>query len=337
MIDFTGHVNIFFVPWQTIGLQGSRQTHGFVGLRSTSQKLFLMNAFNLYLMKKKRLAAKVGCPLTGLSFSERVDKHGRSLSQTQEKDNLSRFYRAEEDVALPDYARGAVLLESSDEEDESENDDSDDGKYVAVGNRPDEKTEINLDEDSIAELDAQAAAYQKTLAEQTDTVADRTRRLAFVNLDWDHVRGAHILKICSSVVSTKAATGRVLNVRVYPSQFGKEQLAREEKEGPPKEIFQKQGDDNDVNERNIFEVGGEDDYNNEALRQYQLQRMRYLSCFITHSKHSYMLQRYYYAIVECDTVSTVIYDELEGTELTKDCSSKSDQTMKNTCVEGALP
>lgn len=150
-------------------------------------------------------------------------------------------------------------------------------------------------------------------------MADRTRRLAFVNLDWDHVKAVHILKICSSVVSsaTKGATGRVLNVRVYPSQFGQEQLAREEKEGPPKEIFQKQGDDNDVNEGNIFEVGGEDDYNNEALRQYQLHRMRYLSCFITHSKHSYMLQRYYYAIVECDAVetATVIYDELEGTEL----------------------
>lgn len=50
----------------------------------------------------------------------------------------------------------------------------------------------------------------------------------------------------------------------------------------------------------MFQSGGEEEYNNEALRRYQLERMRY-----------------FYAVVECDSVQTAtyIYEELEGTEL----------------------
>ncbi|KAF9480997.1 hypothetical protein BDN70DRAFT_876869 [Pholiota conissans] len=96
--------------------------------------------------------------------------------------------------------------------------------------------------------------------------------------------------------------GRVLSVRVYPSDFGKARMAREETEGPPPEIFKKRDveDPDEVNERNVYEVGGEDEYDEDALRKYQLERLRY-----------------YYAIVTCDTVDAAshIYNELEGTEL----------------------
>ena len=67
--------------------------------------------------------------------------------------------------------------------------------------------------------------------------------------------------------------GKVLSVRVYPSDFGKERMAREEKEGPPSEIFKKK-DAEEVDEKNVYNVGGEDDYDEDALRQYQLERLR---------------------------------------------------------------
>jgi len=77
-------------------------------------------------------------------------------------------------------------------------------------------------------------------------------------------------------VASPVVRGTVLSVRVYPSEFGKERMAREEKEGPPQEIFKKtnQGDDGEVNERNIYDVGGEDEYDDVALRNYQLERLR---------------------------------------------------------------
>ena len=119
-----------------------------------------------------------------------------------------------------------------------------------------------------------------------------------VNLDWEHVRAIHLYKIFSSLVSPSAAAvasgsksngtakvatvpvvrGKVLSVRVYPSQFGKERMAREEKEGPPAELFKKKRDlkAEDINERTIYEVGEGEDVDEDALRKYQLERLRYV-------------------------------------------------------------
>ncbi|KAL1690187.1 hypothetical protein GGG16DRAFT_56176 [Schizophyllum commune] len=282
------------------------------------------------------------------SRSERVDKYGRSVSSKKDQDDLNRYYRlerGEDDEILvgskpgPDYARGAVLMESSDEEEDEEDkgaDDSDDEGEVVLGQdssrpiavpRDDEDAEIDLDEDTVAVLDAQVAAYEKTNPLQAVAEGSRTNRLAVVNLDWDHVRAIHLYKIFSSLVSPTAPTlssgkvkaqgktakgavggshpiarGKVLSVRVYPSSFGKERMAREEVEGPPAEIFGKKDevDEEEINERTVYEVGEEGKYDEDALRKYQLERLRY-----------------YYAIVECDTVDAAshIYAELEGTEL----------------------
>ncbi|KAF5355710.1 hypothetical protein D9756_003720 [Leucocoprinus leucothites] len=283
-----------------------------------------------------------------------VDKYGRTLSKTHEEDNLKKYYRlapASDDdekdgggtgevTKAIDYARGEVLMESSDEEEDQEGEDtevsdqSDTEEIVRIGGDHDE-LEIDLDEDTYAELDAQVAAYAKTrkdLDEKEEKeevgVVNRTRRLAVVNLDWDHVRASHLYKIFSSLVSSTAphvpvndtptfgkdggpkkgkggaapvARGTILSVRVYPSEFGKARMEREEREGPPVDIFRrKQKESKEINEKTIYEVGDENEYDEDALRRYQLERLRY-----------------YYAIVECDTTEAAshIYNQLEGTEL----------------------
>jgi len=258
-------------------------------------------------------------------LGDRVDKYGRPISDTHEQDNLKRFYRLEhedneiyagEPKAAPDYARGDVLLESSDEDEDDkavEDDESDPGDVVTIGrdhSRPiavtaDDAAEIDLNENIFADLDSQAAAYDKSHSKTPQEEGTRTRRLAVVNIDWDHVRATHLFRIFSSVVlptapalvsssssapvhsdrqrsikgvSSNVVRGKVLGVRVYPSEFGKERLQREEKEGPPIEVFKKRKDtkDEEVNEQNIYEVGEEDDYDEDALRKYQLERLRWV-------------------------------------------------------------
>ncbi|KAJ3538086.1 hypothetical protein NM688_g6570 [Phlebia brevispora] len=281
----------------------------------------------------------------------RVDKYGRPLSDTHEQDSLRRFYRfqdededakdAETSTKVPDYARGEVLMESSDEEDNEQasgDDESDSDGVVTLGaavSKPihvlddNEEPEVDLDEDNFVDLDAQAAEYSKAHEPDDDAPeAAHTRRLAVVNLDWDHVRATHLYKIFSSLVSPtasalpltsissvkagkKSATrgntsrvvrGKVLNVRVYPSAFGRERLAREEKEGPPSEVFTKADSKEEEDEEGLTlqQTADGEDYNEQALRKYQLERLRY-----------------YYAIVECDSAQTAshLYSELEGTEL----------------------
>ena len=255
----------------------------------------------------------------------KVDKYGRPVSETQEQDDLKRFYRLNDGLddegqepKKPDLARGEVLLESSDEDVEGneEKDDSDDSDNTNLRGGPSqaipatlhsEDSEIDLDENDFADLEEQAETYTKDHQEEEVEEGPRTARLAIVNLDWDHVRAHHLYKICASLVSptaplVRASTsslerrrtshhkksergdgagqvavvrGKVLSVRVYPSDFGKERMAKEEKEGPPPQIFKKRDlDSEEVNEKTIYDVGGEDEYDEDALRKYQLERLR---------------------------------------------------------------
>jgi hypothetical protein len=160
--------------------------------------------------------------------------------------------------------------------------------------------EVDLDESSFADLDAQAAAYNESHPEMQQAQIKPTHRLAVVNLDWDHVRASHLYKICSSVVSASTfpasdhiqgfegqnsskrrsnnqTRGNIVSVRVYPSKFGQERMAREEKEGPPPEIFKKKllNTGEEITPQSVYEVGDGNDYDEDALRKYQLERLRY--------------------------------------------------------------
>lgn len=83
----------------------------------------------------------------------------------------------------------------------------------------------------------------------------------------------------------KPKTGVIERVTIFPSEFGKERIDREEREGPPKEIFKSTENDNDdedsdeeVTEKTIIrdqvEEGMGEDFDQEALRKYQLERLK---------------------------------------------------------------
>ena len=240
----------------------------------------------------------------------RVDKYGRKLKVTHDSDNLRRFYHLddEEGQTRPDYARGEGLVESSSEEEvQSEEDESDDDGVIVLGrdvSKPisvlQEEAEIDLDESAFADLDAQAELNAKEHDAQEQKAATKpTARLAVVNLDWDHVKASHLYKIFSSLVSTAASNvpapvtapggregvkrnggavvvrGKVLNVRVYPSNFGKKRMAQEDKEGPPPELFrEKAAEDERLTAEALIETNNGEDYDEAALRKYQLERLR---------------------------------------------------------------
>ena len=146
-------------------------------------------------------------------------------------------------------------------------------------------------------------------------------RLAVVNLDWDNIRAADLLAVFSSFVPS---SGRIINVSIYPSEFGKERMVREEMEGPPKEIFGQSGslgaqdDESSTFEEGDLEAEAEGDevedekiersilkedqgleFNSAKLRRYQLERLRY-----------------YYAVLTCSSVAVAeaIYNAVDGTE-----------------------
>lgn len=143
---------------------------------------------------------------------------------------------------------------------------------------------------------------------------DPTPSFAVVNMDWDNVRAVDLM---ATFASFAPKGGAIQSVAVYPSEFGKEQMQKEELQGPPKELFRnKKKDTADLDSEDDFDLtnkedlekaarklyeedDGKEDYDHKALRKYQLQRLRY-----------------YYAVVVCDDVTTAknIYDNCDGTE-----------------------
>ncbi|ONH65988.1 Pre-rRNA-processing protein ESF1 [Cyberlindnera fabianii] len=159
------------------------------------------------------------------------------------------------------------------------------------GRKAKDESEVE-DEDSEIELE-----------ESKPEQGEPSRRFAVVNMDWDHVKSHDLFATFQSFVPT---SGLIESVSIYPSQFGKERMQREEVEGPPRDLFKKkqvsddEDSDRELDIKDIIEEGdGKEDYDSKSLRRYQLQRLRY-----------------YYAVVTCDSVETskAIYDNVDGTE-----------------------
>jgi len=263
--------------------------------------------------------------LLGKDFTEtpRVDKYGRKLKADDKKQVLQRLYRLEDeedgegrgtddegddDGKVPrelqqadkgyDPARGGGFSASESDENDSDSDESE------------------QDHDAEAELDI-AGDMQQFQDEQADVpTGEVTDRIAVVNLDWDHIRSVDLFAVFASFVPSG---GRIEKISIYPSEFGKERMQREELEGPPKEIFKKDdGDDADDSsseeeeeeeedddeddeaaEKDLLQEANDEDFNSDALRSYQLDRLRY-----------------YYAVVVCGDKRTAeaIYEATDGKE-----------------------
>jgi len=126
-----------------------------------------------------------------------------------------------------------------------------------------------------------------------------TRRIAVCNCDWDRV-GAHDLYMLFN--SFKPADGEVLNVKVFPSEFGKQRMEEEKVLGPKELVLDKvlaDGDDETANSSGEEEKEEGSEFHMEKLREYQMNRLKY-----------------YYAVVECNSMETAnkLYEELDGQE-----------------------
>ncbi|GAA5969375.1 hypothetical protein JCM11641_008095 [Rhodosporidiobolus odoratus] len=273
-----------------------------------------------------------------------------------------------------DLARGTVLLESSDEEgsdndealaSDAESTSSSAAGAVTLGGRKALRRVSRSPSIDLSETEPTAFPEEEEDEfgeEDEEEDAEATRRVALVNLDWDHLRASDLYRVLSSALSATAtgvqepskhhkvkydadgnelesykpsakltiAPGRVRSVRIYPSQFGRERLEREAIEGPPAAVLKAkgaessddeegdgktlklgrkknkgkkrrgEGSDEDITERDLVDEqlqDGEEDYDTEALRKYQL-------------------ERYYYAVATFDTPAAALHvvQQINGSE-----------------------
>ncbi|XP_073698879.1 ESF1 homolog [Garra rufa] len=193
--------------------------------------------------------------------------------------------------------------EEDDEDDESESDEDSDKNDLARGMGNIETSSDEDDDDDDDELEDSLRREEMNIEHDWGEMwkdaprADNTsRRLAVCNMNWDRLKAKDLLALFSSF---KPKEGVVLSVTIYPSEFGKERLNAEQTKGPlelNEPIDLPDNPDTDTEEQRIYR---------EKVRDYQFKRLRY-----------------YYAVVECDSVETAtkIYEECDGYEYESSCS-----------------
>ena len=246
------------------------------------------------------------------NFSSRakVDRYGRKLPKDAGRKELEKYYRiADEDEDEDDS--GDEVDEDEEVERELERVNAEDEESMSSSDDSSSDEDLEEEEEEIFGLLNEEEGPDGILKGEVSS------RIAVVNLDWDNIRAADLMAVFSSFVPS---SGRIHKISIYPSEFGKERMEREEMEGPPKEIFGRNGigplgqdisdsageddeeDDADEDEKikkSILKQDPGQEFNSAKLRRYQLERLRY-----------------YYAVLECSSISTAqaIYDAVDGTE-----------------------
>ena len=287
-----------------------------------------------YRLPNKKEARTAVDPRFGRLFTDQdfrkkasVDRYGRKIKPEAGKKELEKLYRLEQDDGKKNDAGKRKKAErevvgSSEEE----NDEQEEGSDEDLVERKDRArqggfSESESEEESTSdeeESDDEVELADGTAGgEQTEDIpmGEVTRRIAAVNMDWDNIRASDVMAVASSFLP---GNGRIDRVTVYPSEFGRERLEREELEGPPREIFassKKPQQDDEMSEEEESDEEDEDErirkqlvenqanegeeFDTTALRQYQLERLRY-----------------YYAVIECDSkpAAKALYDSMDGRE-----------------------
>ncbi|CAX45378.1 conserved hypothetical protein [Candida dubliniensis CD36] len=262
-----------------------------------------------------------------------IDRYGRKIKT--ESDDLSKFYEYEEDTKEDNDDNEKQSSEESSEDEQSDDDlqalteklqqeeqflDRARGEGLVSSSEDEESSLSSSDSDSDEENEGVAEDEEESDIEIEETKPEETEptcAFAVVNMDWDNIKAVDLM---ATFVSFVPKGGAIQSVTIYPSEFGKERMQKEEIEGPPRELFKSKkkmdedsdsediDSDVDVNDadnlaritRKLYEEDdGKEDYDSKALRRYQLQRLRY-----------------YYAVVKCDSVETArsIYQNCDGTE-----------------------
>ncbi|XP_047991302.1 ESF1 homolog [Leguminivora glycinivorella] len=260
-----------------------------------------------------------------------VDKRGRPVNETS-TENLRKYYELEESDGSSDSEDEEVEDKSGAE---SQKDEASPGRFVK---RPQSDEEQNDDagpefkndkltrgklnaktKDRLLDLDIDYARGEGVLLTdsssdeesseeegesevehewgeldaEAETTEESTRRIAICNMDWDNIKAADIMVLLSSFLPPG---GIIYKITIYPSEYGLKRMQEEEVRGPIELTEQREVDSG------LSDDGGNEEgstYHMEKLRRYQLNRLKY-----------------YYAVVECDSVATAdkLYSECDGME-----------------------
>jgi len=174
------------------------------------------------------------------------------------------------------------------------------GAAIAPENSENEEVEgEDVEEEELDESEEEEEQIDEETVKEDIPQGDATRRFAVMGCDWDHVSAGDLLVMFRTYLQKAKKvrqSGSVDKISVFPSDYGLQQLEREAKEGPLLDASRRGLDEDEAAQQ-------------EALRKYQMNRTKY-----------------YWALVECNSVSTAswLYDQMDGLEADGVCPASLD-------------
>ncbi|XP_058180657.1 pre-rRNA-processing protein esf1 [Rhododendron vialii] len=224
---------------------------------------------------------------------------GRDVEIDEGSEESDSESEREEELKKPGKKTSNLELKNKLEEEESEEDkeeEEEDGDEVVEAN--DNSSTDTTDSEEENEIDSEEEG-DLIPEENVPDIDKETHRLAVVNLDWSHVTAVDLFVLLSSFLPKG---GQILSVAVYPSEFGLKRMEEEAVRGPvvlfdDNKEQNESGDDHDDDDDD--DSDGDDEIDVKKLREYELSRLRY-----------------YYAVVECDSIATAdyLYKSCDGIE-----------------------
>lgn len=226
-----------------------------------------------------------------------VDKRGKPKKKKNDAaaNPLQRYYTLEHEKGRDSQEKLLKNDEESENEDEKvklKDESEDSSSSEEVESDDSSSTSLSGSTDS----DEEDGVYEEEEQEQGELkiqeIDKETHRLAVVNMDWSEVRAVDLYVLLSSFLPKG---GHIVSVAVYPSESGLKRMEEEAVRGPVG-LFD---DDKNKNEDEESEDDDGDEIDTEKLRAYELSRLRY-----------------YFAVVECDSIATAdcLYKTCDGLE-----------------------
>ena len=227
--------------------------------------------------------------------TSKVDKYGRKITKKNEKNYMDEYYIRKDDN------NKAKKKEEHEEKEEDED------EYIKEKDEEEEESDTSEEfQEFLNNMNQQnMEALKQEEEEEKIPMGQETSRIAIQNIDWTNIHALDLFVLLNSFCK---GSQKVLKVEIYPSEYGMKEMAKENKEGPDKEIFNteaivKTGNEEENQEEE--EEEGEVDSSGEGfdpveLRKYELKKLKY-----------------YYAVVYCDSVETasLLYNECDGLEI----------------------
>lgn len=211
---------------------------------------------------------------------------------------------------LTKLSRGELDVSSSSDDDSDDDDDEHDNQSGSDNDEDSEATDEVIGKAGVLDPSSREEDHVELTTEESPF-------LAVMNMDWSHVRAVDIFAVVSSFVQP----GTVKSVQVYASDFGIEQMEKEERFGP-KGLWKKSKSISASN--NASRDGKDDDDGNNSFDDDEQEQTNQdvedplVSDFDPAKLRKYEASRlkYFFAVVEMASSSHAerVYKEVDGLE-----------------------